>query len=653
MPAAGENKYFVGDFVIDTACYSVSQGGVPVPVEPKVFDLLVYLIRNRDRLLTREELFAEVWEGRPVSDATLSNHVKSARRVLGDSGELQRTIQTVRGRGYQFVAEVREAGDTDAVASVEPPAAPTSAATPATEAVPARRSTRLNWLVPLATAFVLLAAAMLFAWRQSATEHPAALAQANEPHLLVLPTEVAAAGAQAWQPWANDLTRRAIGNLRQISGLHVYEQATAFMFEEDRTHAHIQQLLPDVRYVLSSVLDVSAGNEPRITVALDDLVTGKQVWSKSYAWPRSADAQSLDELQSTITAAVPQSLRVTILEEEKLALGRSREPSTTNPAAQALYLEGWKYLPLLDYESLKRALDRFDRAIALDRNFYDAHLARGEALLWIYAYYETPKDVLPKVEAAFRRAHELRPDSAEPLSALGLTYAMVWDWPKAWELLNQARDKDPDLATTQLGFALYYTGLGETKRAKESLYKARDNDPLNVVLADWGNWVLFFLGENDASREWANDMMAKHPNVGFIFSDAAISAYLAGDHGRAIDLADRGRALEDSPVAKIVAAQAYGYSGQPQIARSLLEAAARDGSYTCPYESAVGYLSIGEKETALALLEQAVEKKSNCLVFLRVDPRLEPIRKPPYRKQYLDLLARVGLDDEKWQAYPR
>ena len=71
-----------------------------------MFDLLVYLIRHRDRVVSREELFREVWDGREVSDATLSNHVKSARKILGDSGELQKTILTIRGRGYQFIAPV-------------------------------------------------------------------------------------------------------------------------------------------------------------------------------------------------------------------------------------------------------------------------------------------------------------------------------------------------------------------------------------------------------------------------------------------------------------------------------------------------------------------------------------------------------------------
>src|SRR5688572_31711352 len=99
-------KYQIAEFLIDTAQYRISSGDAPIPAEPKVFDLLVYLVRHRDRVVSREELFREVWDGREVSDATLSNHVKTARKILGDSGELQKTILTIRGRGYQFIAPV-------------------------------------------------------------------------------------------------------------------------------------------------------------------------------------------------------------------------------------------------------------------------------------------------------------------------------------------------------------------------------------------------------------------------------------------------------------------------------------------------------------------------------------------------------------------
>ena len=81
---------------------------------------------------------------------------------------------------------------------------------------------------------------------------------------------------------------------------------------------------------------------------------------------------------------------------------------------------------------------------------------------------------------------------------------------------------------------------------------------------------------------------------------------------------------------------------------------ARSGVYTCPYESAVGYLTVGETATAMGLLEEAYEKRSSCLVFLRVDPRLAPVRESErFRGQYLDLMARAGLDDVRVKQYPR
>src|SRR5262245_9540012 len=151
-------KYQIADYIIDTARYRISHGETQVPAEPKVFDLLIYLLRYRDRVVTREELFREVWDGREVSDATLSNHVKSARKVLGDSGELQKTILTVRGRGYQFIAPVKvlPEGGQDAAEDKTPVSLP-----PAGEVAKAAAP---GWRLPLAIVGVLLFAALI-GWR--------------------------------------------------------------------------------------------------------------------------------------------------------------------------------------------------------------------------------------------------------------------------------------------------------------------------------------------------------------------------------------------------------------------------------------------------------------------------------------------------------
>jgi pimeloyl-ACP methyl ester carboxylesterase/DNA-binding winged helix-turn-helix (wHTH) protein len=93
-----------GDFVLDTQRYELRSGGEPIRVEPQVFDVLTQLVSNAHRFVSKEELFDSVWGGRFVTEAALTSRIKAARRALGDDGESQRFIRTVRGRGYQFVA---------------------------------------------------------------------------------------------------------------------------------------------------------------------------------------------------------------------------------------------------------------------------------------------------------------------------------------------------------------------------------------------------------------------------------------------------------------------------------------------------------------------------------------------------------------------
>ena len=98
-----------GTYVIDLANFEVRQDGEKRPVEPQVFDLLAFLVRNPDRLVTKDELIDKVWNGRIVSDATLASRLKAARRAIGDDGEQQKLIRTVHGRGIRFVGKLAAA----------------------------------------------------------------------------------------------------------------------------------------------------------------------------------------------------------------------------------------------------------------------------------------------------------------------------------------------------------------------------------------------------------------------------------------------------------------------------------------------------------------------------------------------------------------
>jgi tetratricopeptide (TPR) repeat protein len=338
---------------------------------------------------------------------------------------------------------------------------------------------------------------------------------------------------------------------------------------------------------------------------------------------------------------------VAIPADEQQAL---EEFPTTNLKAYEAYVEGRNRLDLLSHESLPQAIKLFDQAIALDPEFFDAHIARSDAYRQLFAYFEPPINMLQKVVDSISEAQQLRPDSAEAWSSLGLTYVMAWRWKDAWIALNKAKRGDPSLARTELGFALYYSGLGEAEKVKRALADAERLDPFNTEVAEWGNWALFMVGESKAARDWADRMMQQHPDVGPVFSGAGVGAYIAGDFNRAVKLAERGADLDESSVAQIMLAQAYGYAGQKEKVLPLLDQAASAGTYVCPYESAVAYLSVGDKERAISLVDESVAKRSNCLIFLRNDPRLEPIRQYPH---YLVLLNRVGLDDVAVASYPK
>src|SRR5271170_2871866 len=100
-------KFSFADHALDTDRRELSRGSEPVALEPQVFDLLVYLLLNRERVVSKDDLIASVWGGRIVSDSTLTSRINAARKAIGDDGEQQRLIRTVARKGLRFVAEVR------------------------------------------------------------------------------------------------------------------------------------------------------------------------------------------------------------------------------------------------------------------------------------------------------------------------------------------------------------------------------------------------------------------------------------------------------------------------------------------------------------------------------------------------------------------
>jgi DNA-binding winged helix-turn-helix (wHTH) protein len=124
------------DFEIDIARQELRRAGAIVHIEPQVFDLLVHLIRNRHRIVRKDELFDAIWQGRIVSEATLSSRISAARRALGDSGNDQSLIRTLHKRGFRFVGDVDDDNSAPAATAIEIRVPPQGAAPDTAKLVP-------------------------------------------------------------------------------------------------------------------------------------------------------------------------------------------------------------------------------------------------------------------------------------------------------------------------------------------------------------------------------------------------------------------------------------------------------------------------------------------------------------------------------------
>jgi DNA-binding winged helix-turn-helix (wHTH) protein len=115
-------QYAFEDYVIDSDRRELTHSAELIAVGPQVFDLLLHLVRNREHVVSKDELLAAVWAGRIVSESTLTSHINAARKAIGDSGQNQRLLRTIARKGFRFVGDVSEIASRSAAASTEPDA---------------------------------------------------------------------------------------------------------------------------------------------------------------------------------------------------------------------------------------------------------------------------------------------------------------------------------------------------------------------------------------------------------------------------------------------------------------------------------------------------------------------------------------------------
>src|SRR5262245_36576750 len=269
-----------GDCELDLAGYEVRRDGRPCVVEPQVFELLAYLVRNPARLVTKDELIAKVWGGRIVSDATLSSRIKSARRAIGDDGEQQRFIRTVYGRGFRFIGELQHAEQPQ---GAEPGGAERTLALP------------------------------------------------DKPSIAVLPF-ANLSGDPEQDYFADGIVEDIITALSRIHWLFVIARNSSFTYKGKSVDVKRVARELGVRYVLEGSVR-KASNRVRITGQLVDATTGAHVWAERF----DGALEDIFDLQDRVTASVVGTIEPKLRQAE---IERSKRKRTESLDAYDAFLRG-------------------------------------------------------------------------------------------------------------------------------------------------------------------------------------------------------------------------------------------------------------------------------------------------------------------------
>lgn len=434
------------DFELDTAHFELREKGDRVPVEPQVFDLLVLLARNANRTVTKDEIFSEIWANRIVSESALSSQIKAARRAVGDDGSAQRTIATVHGRGFRFVAPIKAAprseedaaSDTPDVTSVKPVAA----------VLP---FTNLN-------------------------------AEPSEDYL------------------ADGITEDITTLLSKHRWLNVIARNPAFAFRGSREGLRsIGQKLGAEYLVTGSVR--RAGQRFRVTVQVVEAATEQSVWSERF----DRDTVDIFELQDDISRNVASRIEAELgLAEQKKAEGRPRKNLGAWDLYQLGVAEFYKFTP----EANRLSQDFLQRAIELDPGLASAHSRLAYAVILSMVYFDAPADErqMDAALAAATRAIDLDDQDANGFFTLGRVHLARREYARAIDALQQAIELNPSLAVTYCGLGDSYAYEGRLDDAIgqfETAIQLSPHDPFRWAFFSYRSLAHLFRREFAEAARWA------------------------------------------------------------------------------------------------------------------------------------------------------
>lgn len=408
--------FYFGPFVLKPEQYGLEVAGQPRQLQPKVFELLAFLVANRDRVVSKEELLRNIWHGDYVSDAAISRAVSEARKVLAGGGSAD-WITTVYGRGFRFTGPV-----------IEDLAAPEGAPSVAVPRSPPEEERGLSIAV------------LPFADRSP---------QRDQAHL------------------CEGMAEEILHRLGHVVGLRVTARGVSFQYDALADPREVGRLI-GADLVLAGTVR-KEGDELRIGVEVTEARTGIQVWSEQ--WQRHS--QQIFALQDQTASLIAETL------ELRLAPDAPRHEARRTASSQAydLYLRGRSLYHQARKKTYYEARRLFAEAVQLDSEYALAHAASAHCSAYLYLFHEPSEENLRLADESSSRALELAPEVAEAHSARAMTLSTNGRLEEAEVHFRRALELDPLSFEANHNFARHRFSQGQMEEAVTFFFRAIEADP--------------------------------------------------------------------------------------------------------------------------------------------------------------------------------
>ncbi|MCZ6779001.1 MAG: protein kinase [Acidobacteria bacterium] len=437
--------------------------------------------------------------------------------------------------------------------------------------------------------------------------------------------------------FVDGMTDALITALSKIRALKVISRTSSMRYKsEDRPPLpEIASELGVDAVIEGSVLRV--GNRVRITAQLIEAATDQHLWAESY----DRDLRDILTLQGNIAQAIAREIRVELAPQDKARLA---SPKTVDPEVYRLYLLGRHHSKNFTQEGFNKASEYLKRAIQLDPDYAPAHAWLSWTHMASSDWLFSPTQAKEDAKVAATRALELDETLAIAHSALGWNKLFYdYDWSAAEKEFKRALELNPGESDAHAGYAWCLFSKGRTAEAVVQVERGLELDPLSVVVNFSVGLALHFNQQYDQAVEQLQKAVELHPNN--MLSRGALGMVLEqkGKWHEAISQFEMAREVSnDNPWALAYLGHAFGASGQEEKASGILRELEQLSTqrYVSGYDIALVHAGMGNKQEALAWLERAYKDRSDWIVWLKVDPRFDPLRGDP---QFQKLIQRVGF----------